>query len=200
MEREALLAPDDVGAPGTERVRGLGRVLPAARAFVFGRGRDDDFILRLFPDVATFQVDEEGPFQLDGVGKHVGRVLGDERGLGGHHELVQLGGAGPLPRLQHLDDLEKQARLDDDHHLVFGCVLARDAPQESIPHGARALHGFLQSRLLPDGAGGGPPRAENALGSLSVGHVLEHLFSQVRENGRERADEDVQDFRQRSLA
>lgn len=50
----------------------------------------------------TFQVDEERPSQLGGVRRHGRRVLGEERGLGSHHELVQLGGAGCLLRLQHL--------------------------------------------------------------------------------------------------
>lgn len=85
----------------------------------------------------------------------------------------------PFQKLQlpaYLDYLEKQPRLDDDGHLVLGRVLARDAPEERIPHGARALHRFLQPRLLPDGAGGDPPRAENALGLLKSKHANLHLF------------------------
>lgn len=45
-----------------------------------------------------------------------------------------------------------------------------------------------------------PTQRKIGLLTFSVRYVLEHLLSQVRENGRERTDQDVQNLRQRGLA
>lgn len=73
--------------------------------------------------------------------------------------------------------LKEQPRLDDDGDLVLGCIFARDAPQERISHGARALHGFLQPRLLPDRTCINPPSTKNTLGFLKNKHELTEVLS-----------------------
>lgn len=64
----------------------------------------------------------------------------------------------------HLYHLEEQPRLYDDDDAVRGRALAGDAAQKRISHGARALHGLLQPRLLPDGTRVDPPAAEHTPG------------------------------------
>lgn len=80
----------------------------------------------------------------------------------------------------HLYYLEQQPGLYDNDDAVRGRALAGDAPQKRAPHGARALHGLLQARLLPDGTRADPPTAEHAPGLLKTKLTFTHSELHVK--------------------